>query len=946
MFKIGKLLKGILITFLCIILAVFLVLLTAPLLFKNQLMDIAKTELNKMILAKVEFKDLTLSFIRNFPDAFISLDGLEVTGVDDFEDELLVAFDKFSVTVDIMSVVRMENIEVKSILLDKARLNGHILEDGRANWNIMKPGETAEDEIAEAENAERDTAEETADKEDEKAEPSDPFKFKVALNKFEIRDMTAAFLDEKNKMNAEIESLNFNLRGDMKKENVDLNLKLAVDGIDFLMNEVRFANKVNVEFTSQIAADLKNMSFVIKQNQFNLNDFILKFDGSVDLRDKDIIADVTFATEKTDFKSLLSLVPAVYMSNFKDLKTTGSLALSGEIKGTYNEKTMPNANVKLSVENATFSYPQVPKSIDSINIDLKAHYDGEVFDRTTADLNRFSFVIAGNPFSAEAHVKTPESDMQVAAKFNGKIDIDSIQDLIPLKDMTLSGLLETNLSVAGRMSTLQNERYEDFQADGVIKLSRFNFVTAAFPKPIKISSMHLNFTPRRVELANLDVIVGNTDASLNGTLENFIPFVFNNATVRGTLALKSNNIDLNEFMGGEKKEKEEKKESGGMSIIEVPKNIDFALNVNIAKILFDKLVVSNASGGVTVKDGKLDMRNLTLYLLDGSVVLNGAYNTQNINSPFIDLGMNINQFDISSTIASFEFIQKILPEPKDYAGKVSASLNLYSPLNGDFSPVLDKINSKGRLQTQNLQIRNSKIFAAVADVSRNEIWRTPTLNRVDVGFEIKNGRVYIEEPIVINIPPSRIELKGDQGLDMTMNYRIDAFMPVSAIGSGATDILKNIPGGSGIKEVQLTGNIKGTVKDPQVNLSMADMASAIKDQVIDTAKAQLSAEVSRQIDNLMAEANKQADNIRREAKRAADIVRSEANSLAQKGINEAKKIPNPIAREIAVKTAEAAAPGIRREGETNARKIEQEAENQIKAIMAEAQKKADALRRN
>jgi len=932
MFKIGKLLKGIIITLLCIILAVFLVLLTAPLLFKNQLMDLAKTELNKMLLAKVEFKDLSLSFIRNFPDAYITLDGLEVTGVDDFEGELLAAFDRFSVTVDVMSVIKMENIEVKSILLDKARLNGHILEDGRANWNIMRPSETAE--------------EETAEKEEEEAESSDPFKFKVGLNKFEIRDMTAAFLDEKNKMNAEIRSLNFNLRGDMKRENVDLNLKLAIDGIDFLMNEVRFANKVNVGFVSQIAADLKNMSFVIKQNQFNLNDFILKFDGTVDLKDKDIIADVTFATEKTDFKSLLSLVPAVYMSNFKDLKTTGILALSGDIKGTYNEKMMPNANVKLSVENATFSYPQVPKSIDSINIDLKAHYDGEVFDRTTADLDRFSFVIAGNPFTAEAHVKTPESDMQVAAKFAGKIDIDSIQDLIPLKDMTLSGLLETNLFVSGKMSTLQNERYEDFQADGLVKLSRFNFLAPAFPKPIKISSMHLNFTPRRVELANLDVIVGNTDAALNGTLENFIPFIFNNATVRGTLALKSNNIDLNEFMGGEKKEKEEKKESGGMSIIEVPKNIDFTLNVNAAKILFDKLVVSNTSGGVIVKDGKLDMRNLTMYLLDGSVVLNGAYNTQNINSPYVDLGMNINQFDISSTIASFEFIQKILPEPNDYAGKVSASLTLYSPLNGDFSPVLDKINSKGRLQTQNLQIRNSKIFAAVADISKSETWRTPTLDRVDVGFEVKNGRVFIEEPIMFNLPPSRIELKGDQGLDMTMNYRLDAFMPVSAIGSGATDLLKNIPGGSNIKEVQLTGTIKGNVKSPQINLNMADMASAVTDQVVGAAKAQLSAEVSRQIDNLMADANKQADNVRREAKRAADRVRSEANSAAQKAIDEAKKLQNPLARTAAVKLAEDAAPGIRREGENNARKLEQEADVQARNILAAAQKQADALRRN
>jgi uncharacterized protein involved in outer membrane biogenesis len=198
-----KLWKKIIGIFLGVLLAVFLVLLITPVLFKDQIMDIAKTQLNKMLLARVDFKDLKLSFIRRFPDAYIALEGLEVTGVDDFEGELLAAFDQFSVTVDIMSVIKMENIEVKSILLDKARLNGHILEDGRANWDVMKPSEKKE-EVEEK-------PVETEEKE------SDPFVFRVGLKKFEIRDLQAAFNDESHKMSAEVGALNFTLTGDMKK---------------------------------------------------------------------------------------------------------------------------------------------------------------------------------------------------------------------------------------------------------------------------------------------------------------------------------------------------------------------------------------------------------------------------------------------------------------------------------------------------------------------------------------------------------------------------------------------------------------------------------------------------------------------------------------------------------------------------------------------------------
>jgi len=949
MFKISKIIKKISIIFLSIILFVFLVLLITPLLFKGQLMEITKRELNKMLMARVDFKDLNLSFIRNFPNAYIGLDGLEVTGAGDFDGELLVAFDRFSVTVDLMSVIKMENIEVKSILLDHARLNGIILEDGRANWNIVKTSET---KVSKEEAIKEETVKETAET---GKEASSPFKFKVGLRKFEIRNLHAAFNDYAHKMNAEIQSFNFVLRGNMAKEIVNLDMKLAIDGIDFWMGGVRFANKANVGFVSEVGADLKNMDFVLKDNRFNLNDIVLKLNGSAGIKGSDINTYITFATEKTDFKSLLSLVPAIYMNSFKDLRTAGTLALNGDIIGTYSANTMPSANVNLTVENAMFSYPAVPKSVEKINIAVRAHYDGEVFDNTTADVDRFSFEIAGNPFAAEVHVKTPESDLQVAAKFAGKIDIDSITDIIPITDTSLSGLLECDIALAGRLSTIQNEQYENFQLGGNLSLSRFKFESPAFPLGAAITSTNINFTPRRVELANLDAVVGSTDVSVRGSLENFIPFVLNNETVRGNLALRSRNIDLNEFMGGEKKEKEEKvkeekEESSPLNVIEVPKNIDFALNVNIGRILFDKLNITDTAGAVMVKDGKVIMQNLGMNLLEGSMILNGEYNTQNIAVPFVDFNMDIKQFDITTALSSFEFLSKILPEPQNYVGKVSAALTLYSVLDEHMSPILDKINSKGRLQTQNLQIRNSKLFGTIADLIKNENWRTPSPDNLDIGFVIRDGRLYIEDPIVFNIPPSKIEMTGDQGLDLTLNYKVSASMPVSVIGSGASDILGKIPGGSNIKEVKLSGYVRGPLKNPDISLSMGDMTTsvttAVREQVTtvvtqkaDEARTQVNEEINRQIDQIMAEANKQADNIRNSAKQAADRVRTETNASADRLVSNAGS--NPIQKRL----AEEAAAKLRSEGETNARKLEQEGETQAKAVIEAAQKKANELRK-
>jgi len=944
MLRNAELWKKILIISLSVLLVIFLALLVTPFLFKNQIMELAKTELNKILTAKVDFKDLKLSFIRNFPNAYVALEGLEVTGVDDFEGELLIAFDRFSVTADIMSVIKMDNIEIKSVLLEKVRLNGHILEDGSANWDIVKSDEEGTKEEKKPEVIE-------AGKEE-----ASPFKFKVGLKKFEIRDMEITFLDEVNKMSVGVQALNYILRGDMAKENVDLKMELGIDGIDFWMGGVRLANQASVGFVSEIAADLKNMNFIIKDNRFNLNDIMLKFDGSVGMQEKDINTDITFASERTDFKSLLSLVPAVYMNDFKNVTTTGSLALNGEIKGTYNEKTMPSANINLSVYDAMFKYPDLPKSVNKINITAKAHYDGEVFDRTTLDVDRLSFEMAGNPFNAEIHAKTPESDLQVSAKFAGKIDFDSVADIVPLDDMILNGLLECDISLAGRLSTLEKEQYEDFHAAGNLKLSRFNLESPDFPKGIEITSTQLNFTPRRVELVSFDAIIGRTDISMNGSLENFIPFILKNKTVRGTLALNSNTIDINELMSD--KPAEEKttttttSDSSQLSVIEVPKNIDFTMNVDIGKILFDKLEITNTAGVLLVKDGKVVMQNLAMNLLEGSMTLNGEYNTQDIATPFVDFNVNIRQFDISSALSSFSMLEQILPESQNYVGKVSAAFTLNSALDEHLSPLLDKITSNGLINTQNLEILNSKLFGKMADLLKNERWRTPALSNLNIGFEVKDGRLWIKNPIVMNMSPARIEINGDQGLDMTLNYKVDAIMPTSAIGSGATSLLNSIPGGSSVKEFKIAGFIRGTVENPDISLSVADTASAItsavKEQVTETVtqkveevKTQVNEEINRQIDAIMAEAQRQADNLRDSAKQAADKVRSEANAMADRQVSDAAS-KSPLER-LAVQVA---TDRLRSEGETSAARLEQEAENQAKAIMDAAQRRADELRRN
>jgi hypothetical protein len=943
-----KIVKKLLIIIPAVILALFLILLVTPILFKGKLLEIAKKELNRMLTAEVDFSDLKLSFIRNFPDAYIALEDLTVNCNGEFEGETLVEFKSLSVTVDIISVIRMDNIRVKSGLLDHPRINAHISENGNANWNVMKPKETEvpPEGVPPVESPDKTPPDETAP--DKAASP-----LKIALNKFEIRSADLSFQDDSRKMTATANGLNFFLQGDMTLDNVDLDMKLDIADVNFRMNNINMLAKAHLGLVSKVAADIKNMEFTLKENRFNLNELVLKFTGSVGIHE-DINIDITFAAEKTDFKSVLGLVPAVYMKNFETITTTGFFTLSGSIKGVYNDKQMPNAGINLAIENAMFKYPALPKSVNNINIKANAWYDGSVFDRTTLDVDKLHFEMAGNPFDAEAHVKTPASDMQVAAKFVGKIDFNSILDVIPLDDIALKGLLECDFALAGRMSSLENKQYEDFDARGELILTGVDFKNPSLPQTVKIAKTQLNLTPRRVEMTNFDALIGNTDIALNGSLENFIPFVLKGATVSGNLNLKSDNIDLNDFMSSKEKDEKSKEtvekpeDSSRMSVIEVPKNVDFAVKVDIGSLLFDKLIINDVSGALLVRDGKLQMQNLAMNTLEGNIALSGEYNTQDIKAPSVIFDANIKQVDTASAISSFKILQKILPQPQNYAGKVSANLALSGILDEHLSPVLNTVDSKGRLQTHNLRIQNSELFGTMANLLKNELWRTPTLNNINISYVIKDGRLTIE-PIRMNIEQANREFTGSQGLDMSLDYKVNAAVPVSTIGSGAADILNKIPGASRIKEIKVTGLISGTVTKPVVSLDIADMAGNVVETVKETVKEivkeqaqavkeQAKEEIDKQISAIMAEAEKQAQNIRNTAKQTADRIRSEAEANAKKLEDAAKSPLEKVA-------AKAAANKLRDEGKANAAKVEQEAERQVAAIMDAAKKKADDVRK-
>ena len=270
------------------------------------------------------------------------------------------------------------------------------------------------------------------------------------------------------------------------------------------MDKIRYLTDAKVNFRADIDAMLDSMIFVLKDNPLTINDIALNWAGSMAMPGDDISTDLTFNAPETSFKSLLSLIPAFYMKGFEELKASGTFALDGTVKGIYSsaDSTLPDITASLLVSDGIISYPDLPEKITAININGEVKTGGKELDNTTVDLSRFHFELAGNPFDLTMKLSTPLSDPAVIAGAKGKIDLAKLQQAIPLDSISLNGLIDVSLAMAGKMSMLENKKYDQFRADGDLIISGMAVEMTDMPG-LKISNAAFDFNPAFAELKQL-----------------------------------------------------------------------------------------------------------------------------------------------------------------------------------------------------------------------------------------------------------------------------------------------------------------------------------------------------------------------------------------------------------------------------------------------------------
>ena len=920
-----------------LILIVILALFSVPFLFKDKIIQLVKDETNKNLNAKVNFGDFDLSVFSSFPDLRFNIENVTVANKGEFEGDTLVSLGELKVDLNLMSVINGEQYKIKSIELSKPKIYVHVLPNGSANYLITK-----------ADTDTSTTVEDTAQT-----------KFKLNLKSFSISDGDIAYHDQQTAMKASIKGLDFTLGGDFSQDNFVMQVLTQIKKLSFEMQGIAYLKEVNTKLELEMDMNMPQMKFTFKKNQLDLNALSLGLTGFLAMPKDDIEMDLQLEAKKTEFKTILSLIPAVYSKEFASIKTKGKLELKGFAKGIYNDKSLPAFGVKLGISDAMFKYPDLPKSVDNISVLLEVNNPDGVPDHTVVDVKKFHIEMAGNPIDMNMHVETPVSDPNLNGSIKGKIILASVKDFVPLeKGDELNGKIEANVNLAGRVSAIEQEKYELFKAEGDVDIDNFTYKTSALPYDVFIGKMALKFSPQYVSLDEFNAKMGRSDISATGRIDNFLQYIFKDSLVKGSFNFNSGLLDLNELMlPSDSEAVGTVPDTSPLSVIEVPKNIDFTLNSSVGKILYDKLEISNVSGNVNIKNARLSMNELKMELLEGKLLASGFYDTKNPVKPEILFDLNMVDFDIQTTFNSFNTVQKLAPVGKYSKGKFTGTLNnLVGTLNKDMMPDLNSLSGEGVFKTSNVAIEGFEPLVKLAEALKQDKFKTVELQNISANYKFKNGRVETQ-PFVVNVKNVNTTISGSTGFDQTIDYKWDMEMQTKDLPGPASSFVQgllsqaNQKAGTSISlpdKAKITVLFGGTVTKPTVKTGLKDRMNEKKEEIkeqikelIEEKKQEVITEVKdrakEEAEKLIAEAQKKADLLKEEAAKLAETVRNEANSKATELEN---KSGNPLEKLANKKLAEK----LRKEGESKSQKINQEAAEKADKIMEEARQKAALIK--
>ena len=501
-----------------------------PILFRKPLALRVINSIDIDIIEQVNFSSVDFSLFRSFPFLNVRFSNFTTLGSKALGNSELLRVKYIDIAVDIWSVIdNSRPIYIRSIRFYEPKLTILISSSGQKNYEVPLADEFIES---------RDRL------------SNDKVNFNLALQSIEIINGVLFLEDENAKVLIKADGISHKGSGDLSTSFYNLKTKTSASEVSMSIGSSQIMEKAKLSFDVDFNIDNINKIYIIKENDVKINQLSLQIKGLIKKNLSNYYYDLNLYAPDNEFSELVQLLPSLEKTSFSQLKQIkGDFNLGLNIQGPFqvSPRTYPSFNGFLQINNGSILDYFNDEGISDIQSFLSICNDSNDLKNLEIHIPKMDACVEGKDFKLALYLKNPFLDPYVNGFVQGELNLNSLQKYLPIfSGSDLKGLLTANLFMRGKMSDIDDKKYNNVRMDGELSLKEFKWDESN--KSVSIQTLKAILTPEGLRLPLIKGNINGNPLTISGNISNILAFFSPLKTLKGSFVISAEKTNIDQWM--------------------------------------------------------------------------------------------------------------------------------------------------------------------------------------------------------------------------------------------------------------------------------------------------------------------------------------------------------------------------------------------------------------
>ena len=270
--------------------------------------------------------------------------------------------------------------------------------------------------------------------------------------------------------------------------------------------------------------------------------------------------------------------------------------------------------------------------------------------------------------------------------------------------------------------------------------------------------------------------IGKSNLKASGSVANLYGAMKKGDMLDANLEITSDMLDCNQLINAlsfpeDTLQVETDTVPSDLKLFVIPKNIDFELQTNLKKVVYEKMVFENVHGDVDIRNQAVHLKDLSMRALEAEMKTALVYRAARKSRGYAGFDFRIKDINIGKLVDFIPALDTVVPMLRSFKGLVNFDVAAEAVLDSNLNIKIPSLKSAIHIKGDSLVLMDGETFAEISKMLMFKNKKKNVFDSVSVNITVKDGNVTVY-PFIVEIDRYKAAVGGQQGLDMNFDYHI------------------------------------------------------------------------------------------------------------------------------------------------------------------------------